>query len=112
MKSITSKIKQLFDKPSIEELAAYQHKIPSTVAVRTTKDPSSGALVASVVKIDNKKVKGAILTEADDYEELIEMVNDAVLTYLDIPERIAVYMPKLLPTDINYENKTNLVFAK
>lgn len=37
------------------------------------------------------------VTEADTFSELIEMVNDAVKTYFEIPKRYLPYMPTYLP---------------
>lgn len=104
-----------FDKPSIEELAAYQHKIPKSITVNHSKD-KTGLYIAKVVKIDGIPVKGLILTEAKNTNKLIEMVNDAVYSYLDIPERIRPNLPKMLPKDIDFADrftkKGELIFAK
>lgn len=37
------------------------------------------------------------LTQADTFSELIEMVNDAVRTYLGVPLKYLPYMPTYLP---------------
>lgn len=106
----------LFDKPSIEEIAAYQHKIPSRISVSHEKE-KDGTYVARVLSIDGKKIdNGMIITDGKTVEELVEMVNDAVYTYLDIPERIRPSLPKMLPSEINFADriakKGELVFAK
>ncbi len=36
-------------------------------------------------------------TQADDFSELIEMVNDAILTYFEIPQKYVDLMPKYCP---------------
>lgn len=37
-------------------------------------------------------------TEAETFSELIEMINDAVRTYFEIPEKYRSYMPTYLPS--------------
>lgn len=39
-----------------------------------------------------------LFTEANTFSELIEMVNDAVRTYLEIPKEFLAYMPTYLPS--------------
>lgn len=106
----------IFDKPSIEEIAAYQHKIPRDIMVAHVIDKDTGKYVARISEVDGKVVKGAILTEAKNANELVEMVNDAVFTYLDIPERIRPSLPRMLPKDIDFADrlamKGKLMFAK
>lgn len=40
-------------------------------------------------------------TQANDEKEVFEMVNDAVLTYLEIPEEYQPFMPSFFPEDDN-----------
>lgn len=40
---------------------------------------------------------GHLYTEAETFSELIEMVNDATLTYFEIPRRYAPFMPNYIP---------------
>lgn len=37
------------------------------------------------------------ITEGDTFSELIEMINDCVYTYFDIPQKYFSYMPTYLP---------------
>lgn len=37
-------------------------------------------------------------TEANTFSELIEMVNDALYTYFDVPEKYVSFMPTYLPS--------------
>lgn len=116
MKSILNKIKQLFERPSIEEIAAYQHKLPSSVQVSHSFDKTTGFYTAKITQINHKKVNGIIITESKSVSRLVDQVNDAVLTYLNFPEYMKPSMPKLLPEDINFSNKIlkngSLVFTK
>jgi hypothetical protein len=117
MKKVVRRIRSLFEKPSIEELAAYQHKIPQNIKVIVSYDQKMGYWTAKVVEIEGKKVPGLIITESKTEKGIVGMVNDAVLTYLDFPEYMKSSMPPLLPEDINFDKKitqrsTSLVFAK
>lgn len=72
---------------TIEHLRA---QFPQKIAVRVTRS-EDGGFVAAIVSIP-----GAI-TEAESLSELLDMVNDAVRTYFDIPKQYASYMPTYLP---------------
>lgn len=113
MKSI---VNLFVPKPSIVEIAAYQHKLPHTIEVEANYDELTKFWTAKVIKLEGKKPKGLIITEAKTVDRLVEMVNDAVLTYLDFPEYMKSSMPALLPEDIGFAKKTahknKFVFAK
>lgn len=110
------KIQDFISKPSIEEVAAYQHKMPRKISVEASFDKKTGFWTAKITEIDDAKSPGLIITESKTESGLVEMVNDAILTYLDFPERMKRSMPSLLPEDINFDKKVskknNLVFAK
>ena len=116
MYSFINKLKSLLDKPDIEEIAAYQHKMPQSIEVTIKYDKKTGFYTAQVTQLDNKKTRSILITESRTEDKLVNMVNDLVLTYLDFPERIKHNMPKLLPVDINFadaRSKNNkMVFAK
>ena len=105
MINIIRHIKQFFDAPDIEELAAYQHKLPRSVTVDTSYDKKTGYYTAKITHFEDKAAKGLIITESKTPAGLVAMVNDAILTYLDIPERIRVRMPQLLPEDIDFAER-------
>lgn len=110
-------IKQFFNQPDIELVAAYQHKLPHDVTVFTSFDKKTGTYTARIVKIDSKDVKDLIITESQSSKDLVININDMMLTYLDIPEDIKSSMPMLLPEDIDYADQVlqkhgNLVLAK
>ena len=50
--------------------------------------------------------KGA-RTEGNNFSELIEMVNDAAKTYLEVPEKLLPYMPSYIPS-IEVAQKLNV----
>ncbi|MDO8561138.1 MAG: type II toxin-antitoxin system HicB family antitoxin [bacterium] len=39
-----------------------------------------------------------LFTEAETFSELIEMVNDAVMTYFEVPRQYVSYMPSYVPS--------------
>lgn len=109
-------IRRLFDTPSIEEIAAYQHKMPGSIRVKTSYDKKTKFYTATITSLDKKKVTALLITESRNAARLVENVNDLLLTYLDIPDHIKPSMPKLLPEDIDYANQLikspQLVLAK
>lgn len=116
MKAFIVKIKHFFAKPSIEEIAAYQHKLPERVQVSHSFDKQTGFYTATVTEIDDKKVKGFIITESKSADKLIGQINDAILTYLDFPDYMKLDIPQLLPADVNFSSKIakkgHIVLAK
>lgn len=87
----------IFDKPDIEELAAYQHKMPQSIGVEIKYDKKTSYYTAQITELDEQKISALLITEAKSEEKLVSMVNDLILTYLDFPERIKYSMPQLLP---------------
>lgn len=77
-----------------DELDAYRSVIPSEVNVNIKK--IDDLQVATIKEIDGKKVQGLLITEAPSDKELLLMVNDLVLTYKDVPERIRPYFKQVL----------------
>ncbi|HET6844941.1 MAG TPA: hypothetical protein VFK06_25140 [Candidatus Angelobacter sp.] len=65
-----------------------------TVNVRRSED---GGFSAEILSYPN------IFTEADTFSELMEMVNDALYTYFDVPEAHVSFMPTYLPP-VNFMN--------
>ncbi len=59
-----------------------------TVSVRRSEDGGFSAEILSYTKT---------FTEADTFSELIEMINDALYTYFEVPEKYISYMPTYLP---------------
>ncbi|MEK7193181.1 MAG: hypothetical protein AAB652_00110 [Patescibacteria group bacterium] len=76
------------DKKEIRKLRAlFPHEI--TVQVQRSED---GGFCAEIL------VFAGCRTEADSFSELIEMINDAARTFLEVPERYISYVPTYLPT--------------
>lgn len=73
-------------------LQKYAESLPSRITVNIRK--TEEGLYAQVIELEN------CYTQADNFVELIEMVNDAVFSYLDIPEeyreKLGYYAPAKL----------------
>lgn len=83
MKALTQK-----DKQQIKGLRAlFPHEI--IVKILRSED---GGFSAEVLAFPG------VITEADTFAELIEMVNDVVYTRFDVPEEYKAFMPTYLPT--------------
>lgn len=98
------KFRQLFQRRlDEEELFAVSWKIPSRLDIEIKE--SDGEYVAKIVSFKNDNV----VTQAKTGQELVEMVNDALYSYLDIPsaykERIGFFMP---PESVREELKIKI----
>lgn len=74
-------------------LAAFTSRMPNTISVSITEDPS-GRYVAKIKGIHNSD---EIVTEAETGQELLEMVNDAIYTVKDVPESYRPHMGGFVP---------------
>lgn len=77
-------------KKEIERIKGFRAKFPKEVEVSVLKT-EDGKYCAEVLDF-----KGCF-TEADTFSGLIEMVNDAIRLYLDVPEKYSSHMPEYLP---------------
>ena len=59
-------IRRIFDTPSIEEIAAYQHKIPGSIYVNTSYDEKTKFYTATITSLDKKKITALLITESRD----------------------------------------------
>lgn len=92
MKKIAKKIKRCFLKPSLSPQAfeAYFYRLPKTLEVKWERDSVDNFIVGWIS--DGKK---EFMTQGKDAKDFIEMVNDAVYTYFDIPEDYVHALSKL-----------------
>ena len=81
-----------FKKIDPEVVVALKYKFPDELETRITPSVDGGF----VVYVDN--LPGCI-TQGETGQELFEMVNDAVYTYLEIPNEYRPYMPAFLPSE-------------
>lgn len=99
----------------LEALIAYKGRFPEELEVSIKSSQDKGYVMYV------KNLPGCV-TQAETGQKIFEMVNDAVYTYLQIPEDYQPFMPAFFPPesvrkefDINIPAKylkENLVFQK
>ena len=77
-------------KKDINKINEYRTLFPNTVEVLVN-SCEQGGFYAEI------KTFPGCLTEAETFSELIEMVNDAVITVLEIPAKYIPFMPTYMP---------------
>lgn len=83
MRKITAKDKN--------NILKFHELFPRKIGVRVQRS-EDGGFFAEILAFDGK-----LCTEAQTFSELIEMVNDAVVTYLEIPKKYISFMPSYIP---------------
>ena len=78
------------NKKQIDDIKKLRAHFPRTLEVKTERS-LDGGFFAEITTIPG------CFTEADNFSELIGMVNDAVKTYLEIPVKYAPFMPNYIP---------------
>lgn len=73
----------------VKEINKFRSLFPNIISVKVEK--SGGVFLANV------KTFPGLLTQADSFSGLIEMVNDAVRTYFEIPDKYLPFMPDYKP---------------
>lgn len=76
------------DIKKIEELRSF---FPAEVEVSVRRS-ADGGFYAEVLTFPR------VVTEADTFSGLVEMVNDAILIYFEIPEKYSSFVPNYLPS--------------
>ena len=74
----------------IQTIQALRASFPQELSVSIMRS-EEGKFVA---RIDTFK---GLFTEGNDFSELMEMVNDAVKTYFEVPKKFLSYMPNYIP---------------
>lgn len=74
------------DKKKIRELRSFY---PDIVKVKVSIS-KEGGFIAEIFPFDCG-------TQAETFSELIEMVNDAIKTYLEVPRKLVKFMPTYIP---------------
>jgi predicted RNase H-like HicB family nuclease len=77
----------LKDKQLISEL---RRRFPYAISVRVRRS-ADGGFVADFTDFPG------LCTEAETFSELIDMVNDAVWTYFEVPGKYRSFMPNYIP---------------
>ena len=75
-----------------EALIAYKGRFPDELEV-SIKSSQDGGYIANVYNLPG------CITQAETGRQIFEMVNDAVYTYLQIPEDYQIYMPVFFPPE-------------
>lgn len=73
----------------VQKIQHLRNMFPRQIGVRVSRS-QDGGFVAQVANFPG------CVTEADTFSELIEMVNDAMRTMLEIPKKYVSYMPEYL----------------
>jgi len=76
----------------LEALIAYKGRFPEELEVSIKPSQDKGYVIYV------KNLPGCV-TQAETGQEIFEMVNDAVYTYLQIPESYQLYMPAFFPPE-------------
>jgi predicted RNase H-like HicB family nuclease len=69
-----------------KEIYRLRSLFPSEVTVRVNRS-QDGGYYSEVLSFPN------CFTEADTFSELVEMINDAIKTYFEVPAKYISYMP-------------------
>ena len=74
----------------IQEIHRLRSLFPAQIEVRIRRS-EDGGFVAGVVTFPG------VVTESDTFSELIEMINDAVMNYFEVPEKYAPFVANYIP---------------
>lgn len=93
-------------------LNAYRSAIPSTINLDISLRGDS--YIATVKSIDHKKLPKEVflVTEAQNPDSLITMVNDLILSYKDIPDIYRPYYKQILRPRGDVSRTKNLELTK
>ncbi len=87
MRSIKNMVKLTLKKK--KEINKFRSLFPSNISIRIRRS-ENGKFCAEI------RTFPGCFTEADTFSGLIEMINDAVKTYFEIPKKYLVFMPEYL----------------
>ena len=75
-----------------ELIYAFKWKMPDELSV-VIKPSLDGGFIGEVINLPG------CITQGENEQEIFEMVNDAVYSYLEIPEEYKIYMPSFFPPE-------------
>lgn len=106
-----SRIKTMILGDDIDLVNAFSHKVPNSIRVEKTIEGKY--TIIKVVEIDNKPVddRELIITEVKDGQDEARMVNDLMMTYLDIPESVGYFFERMLKFEGDPKSSSILVRA-
>ena len=79
-----------FSSQDIKKINHFRNLFPRAVKVKVSLSEEGGFCVKVITF-------PGCLTQAETFSELIEMVNDAVATILEVPRKYLPYMPTYMP---------------
>lgn len=91
-------------------VAAYHTVLPRNIHVSLKRD--KGYILARVDEVGEDSIKGLLITEAKDMDQLIKNVNDLIYTYVKMPENIRPYYGDVFIPENYKKNKEKLVLVK
>lgn len=77
-------------KLDIKKIEKFRSLFPNKVEVSVNRT-EDGTFTAKIHTFNG------LFTEGNNFSELMEMVNDAIKTYFEIPEKFVPYMPNYIP---------------
>ena len=85
------RVKNLFTSQTVEPevLEMYRHRIPTRIFVQVRFDDHAKQWVA---EIELPNTEDHLFTESENQDALTHMVNDAVMTYYDVPSAYAAQL--------------------
>ena len=95
-----------------ETLNAYRSAIPSTINVQVNQ--KADTFIATIISVENEKLPKEVflVTEAPSKDSLVDMVNDLVFTYKNIPENYRPYYKQILRPEGAVSRTDNLKLVK
>lgn len=95
-----------------ETFIAYRTAIPSTIDLQI--DTIGDSFVATIKSIDKQELprEEFLITEAHSQEELIDMVNDLIFSYKQIPPAYRPYYKRTLRPQGDVRKTRNLELVK
>ena len=93
-------------------LNAYRSAIPSTIDLKIS--TKGDYYVAEIKTIENEKlpVEEMLITEAKSQDELVNMVNDLIFTYKNIPEVYRPFYKQILKPSNSIKKTESLKLTK
>lgn len=95
-----------------ETLHSYRTVIPDRLRFNYETDPD-GTYIIQITEIDGKPVekKKLLITEARKQSDIIPMVNDLIMSYLNVPTELRPYYEQDLSLEGNLGKESVLVKA-
>lgn len=94
-----------------DELNAYRSVIPDSIFVDVKE--SKGATVIRIKSLDDEVIDDLLVTQAsNNQDEIVDMVNDLVLMYRNVPEHYRPYFKRILSPVGSPKKQEGLVLVK